>query len=185
MLKVAEIERLPATMTREITSPAQGLVLIDCQCARNAENEEPLPVPLHWRIGDWSKPPIDIALDEDTGHFQSLLLVLQDEIIKRRALPDVDLASPTSELGIPIFARTPWNNDELYVDEHLQPTLSWEEQSSLLVVFASPPIQITRTCLVDDSFAFLLNEQDEIIGFQLNQITPEERRMMRWASPLG
>lgn len=183
MLKIVEIEQLPARVLREITSPAQGLVLIDCQLSIKEENEEPLAVPLHWRAGDWSKPPIDIALDEDTGRFQSLQFVLQDEVIERGTLPGIDLATLTSETGVPIFERGLWSDDEHYADERLQPISTWERQNDLLMVFTSQPAQVTKACLVDDSLAFLLNEQNEIIGFQLNQITREEKRTIRWASP--
>ncbi|HEU5375400.1 MAG TPA: hypothetical protein VFV38_08180 [Ktedonobacteraceae bacterium] len=183
MLKTVEIEQLSVQVIREITSPAQGVVLIDCRIAREEEDEEPLTVPLHWRVGDWSKPPIDIALDADTGRFQSLQLVLQDETIERRVQPAIDVATLTSETGIPVFERTLWNNGERYADERLQPTPSWEGQSGLLVMFVPVPALIIRACLVDKSLMFLLDERDEIIGFQLNQITREEKRTIRWAAP--
>ncbi len=183
MLKLVEIQHSSAQMIREANSPAQGLVMIDCQFAREEGNEEPLPVPLHWRVGDWSKPPIDIALEEETGRFQSLLLVLQDETIARKKLTDVDLTVLPSETGIPVFERAPWKKDETYLDEHFQPTLSWDEQSNLLVAFVLAPIQVTKLCLVDDTLTFFLNAQEEIIGFQLNHITNEEKRTIRWAAP--
>ena len=184
MLKAVEIERLPAKVVREITSPAQELVLIDCQLARAEDDEEPPPVLLHWRTGDWSKPPLDIALDEDTGRFQSLQLAIQEEAIERKMLPGVDLATLASETGIPVFESTRWGDDDRYIDENLQPILSWEEPSDLLVVFGPSPVQITRACSVDASLAFLFNEQDEIVGVRLNQITHEEKRTIRLATPL-
>lgn len=184
MLKAAEIERLPAKVIREITSPAHGLVLIDCRLARAEDDEEPPPISLHWRTGDWSKPPLDIALDEDTGRFQSLQLALQDETIERKMLSDVEPATLASETGIPVFERTLWSDDDRYVDENLQTIPSWEGQSNLLVVFGSSPVQITRACLVDASLTFLFNEQDEVTGFWLNQVTQEEKRIIHFATLL-
>ncbi|GLV58223.1 hypothetical protein KDH_50560 [Dictyobacter sp. S3.2.2.5] len=185
MLEVLEIEQLQTKVAREITSPAQGVVLINCQVVtdetKDEENEADLSVPLHWRAGDWSKPPIDIALDADTGQFQSLQLVLQDETIGRTTLLSAEMAA--SSEGRPIFARTAWRNDERYIDERLQPTQSWVEHGSLLVVFPLPPVQTTQICQVDDSLAFLLNEQNEVIGFRLDHITSEEKRTIRWAAP--
>jgi hypothetical protein len=185
MLKIVEIERVPAKVTREVTNLAQGVVLIDCRLTTDEENEEPLSVPLHWRAGDWSKPPIDIALDAETGHLRSLELILQDEIIEHKTLLSTELADIDIDRGTPIFERTLWSDDERYVDETLMPTLSWGEQNSLLVVLVSPPVRVARTCLVDSSLVFLLNEQNEIIGFRLNQITREEKSTIRWASPLS
>src|SRR5689334_17035156 len=124
MLKVVQIEHLPAKVMREVTNAAQGIVLIDCGIVRDEESEEPLLVLLHWRAGDWKKPPIDIALDEDTGHFQSLQLVLQDETIERNTLLSTDLGTLAPEEGLPVFELLPWS-DEDYIDEHLQVSLSW------------------------------------------------------------
>jgi hypothetical protein len=182
MLKVVEIKDIQVRVAREITSPAQGVVLIDCLLTTDEEKKEPSPVPFHWRAGDWSKPPIDITLEADTGRFQSLQLVLQDETITRTTLLSAESTEPSK--GIPIFARADWSNNERYIDEHLQPMLSWEGPDNLLVVFTPTPVQVTQTCQVDASLMFLLNEQSEVIGFRLDQVTSEEKRTIRWAAPL-
>jgi hypothetical protein len=97
---------------------------------------------------------------------------------------DNKLAQIAVDKGIPIFERTPWSNDEWYIDETLSPMLSWGEENSLLVVLLPPPVQVARACQVNDSLLFLLNEQNEVIGFQLNQITREEKSTIRLAAPL-
>jgi hypothetical protein len=188
MLKVAEIQQLEPhdRVIREVTSPAQGLVLLDCKFDMDEEEEGNesvrLSAPLHWRAGTWTKPPIDITLRADDGRFQSLQLVLQDETIPTRAIIVPGQATSSCK-GIPIFDRTAWQEEEYYIDERLQPMLSWQEYNSVGVVFASMPVQVAQVCEIDASLMFLLDEQNQVIGFRINNLTKDEKHTLRWAAP--
>jgi hypothetical protein len=71
------------------------------------ERPEPLdPAPLHYRIGDWSSPPVDIAIDH-RGRFQSITITLDD------SLPPLVTGNATeaTAAGIPLFEVERWPPD--------------------------------------------------------------------------
>lgn len=45
-----------------------------------AVGQDASDAPLHWRAGDWSKPPLDVRLS-DVGAVESIQFVFQDESV--------------------------------------------------------------------------------------------------------
>ncbi len=191
MLKIAKEEQLPSKLTREITLLTTSVVLIDYQLPMEEESAESWYPLVHWRVGDGTKPPIDLTLYAETGRLRSLEIILQDETIERRTVLSTELTSIAEQRGVPIFERTLWKDDEEFVDgdfvydnfvdEQFSPVLSWTEQNNLLVVWQTPPVQVAKTCSIDESLTLLFNEQEELVGCQVNKITREEKAMLRRA----
>jgi hypothetical protein len=108
MLRLVRLEDATPKIVWRIESPVPGVVLIDVDVGSRE------PVPLHWRAGTWTKPPLDVFLDSE-GHLAGFQLVLQDE---RVALSKGSNA-PLLESGLPVFDTTLWPADR-YLDEHMK-----------------------------------------------------------------
>jgi hypothetical protein len=105
-LQLARIERVPCDAYWSIESPTPGVVLIDVHVAAIEES-----VPLHWRTGTWTKPPLDISLDRE-GRLVGFQFVLQDERLREGTSSDL----PSPEVGLPVFNIEDWPPDR-YADE--------------------------------------------------------------------
>jgi hypothetical protein len=75
--------------TWAIESPTPGVVLIDVDIG-----ESKSLVPLHWRAGDWTKPPLDIEINPADSTIQGVQFVLQDERVPFGAGRPIDGAEP-------------------------------------------------------------------------------------------
>jgi hypothetical protein len=63
VLRLVGMEHEPQAMVAwRIESPTVGVVLFDVDVGAWGH-----PIPLHWRAGDWRKPPLDIQLDPRSG----------------------------------------------------------------------------------------------------------------------
>lgn len=105
-LRLLRTEPGPRVATWSIETPTPGVVLIDVTIERQAAS-----APLHWRAGTWSKPPLDLALD-DEGRLVGLQFVLQDE----RVAAGQWTVFPDPEEGLPVFDIQGWPS-ERYCDE--------------------------------------------------------------------
>ena len=88
-----------------IDCPTRGVVFLDVAVVQDAST-----VPLHWRAGNWTKPPLDLRLNE-MGGLESIQFAFQDESVDsgQSSLPDV------SEVGLPTFDVHGWPADR-YID---------------------------------------------------------------------
>lgn len=84
-----------------IESPVPGVVNV------NVEIEGPKSLtPLHWRAGDWTKPPLDIEVNPTTGAVQAVQLVLQDERVPSGTVT----TTPEHTVGVPVVDVGDWPN---------------------------------------------------------------------------
>lgn len=97
-LRLARIELGRHRAAWDVESPTRGVVLINVEVVGINER-----VPLHWRVGTWTKPPLDIHLDRE-GRFVGFQFVLQDERVPEGNSPDL----PTPTVGLPIFDIQHW-----------------------------------------------------------------------------
>lgn len=107
-LQLLRTEPATAFATWRIETPTVGVVLIDVVIGGSQT-----AVPLHWRVGTWMKPPLDVALDGE-GRLVGFQFVLQDERVDRATwsmLPDL-------ESTVPVFNVENWPPDR-YRDETL------------------------------------------------------------------
>lgn len=89
-----------------VESPATGVVLIDLDIPRFA-----LVVPLHWRAGRWTKPPLDVRFAQ-SGDLLGVQFVVQDEQIEAG-----DELPPSRQIhGWPRFDVRRWHGTDRYID---------------------------------------------------------------------
>lgn len=112
-----------ASATWAIESPVPGVVLINLEIAGPKSL-----TPLHWRGGDWTKPPLDIELNPMNGAVQALQLVLQDEHVSRGTAE----AASEYAVGIPVVELTEWPNDR-YRDVRCDVRVTRGETNELIV----------------------------------------------------
>lgn len=123
MLKLANYESSPGLpVSWLLDSPARGVTTIDVTIGDGVGG-----APLHFRVGDWSKPPIDIVLDED-GSIAGVQIVLQDETV-----PPV-VASGVSDIPMAhlVFEVDGWP-DNRYKDQRAEVSLGREREGLLVV----------------------------------------------------
>src|SRR5438132_9226808 len=58
-LRLQRIEPVDVHLRREVSSPSPGVAIIDIVTEPEIGRS---PNSVHWRIGDWRKPPIDISI---------------------------------------------------------------------------------------------------------------------------
>ncbi len=173
MMRMKRIRAVSMKGKREIESPTRGVVLI------NWVQESPEKVqsaPLHWRIGLWNKPPIDIEIDAADGHLKGLQIVLQDEAITAK------IPAPISHQvlsGLPDFDVTKWPLTDRYLDEVADVTVAWTSSDDILVLFTPQLPSIATGCKVDASVSLLFDEGKRLVGLRLLGITAEEKAVLR------
>lgn len=106
-----------------IESPSPGVVFISV-----AVTGPRTLTPLHWRAGDWTKPPVDIEVNPDDGFIQSIQVVLQDERVGMRA----PIEGHTPALGLPLVVVADWPTDR-YWDEHCPVAMARATTGELIV----------------------------------------------------
>ena len=88
-----------------VHSPTRGVAIVDVKVGSQSTQ-----APLHWRAGDWTKPPLDVSLGLD-GRIECLQVVFQDEVVMmaegERAVQE--------EPGSPSFEVEQWPPDR-YLD---------------------------------------------------------------------
>ena len=89
----------------EADSPTRGVAILDIRIGSATT-----PAPLHWRAGDWAKPPCDMSLGSD-GRPECIQVVFQDEeVLTTDAVLSLDV-----ERGFPLFDVGDWPSDR-YLD---------------------------------------------------------------------
>src|SRR5439155_5966841 len=103
-----EASEYPIGLSIEV--PTKGVAILDVTVGSWRSR-----VPLHWRAGNWSKPPLDVALSPD-GELESIQLVLQDEAVNAsdECLPAL---RHQEEAGRPAFDVDGWPPNR-YFDVH-------------------------------------------------------------------
>jgi hypothetical protein len=107
----------------DIDTPTHGVAIVNARFDRRKS-----PVPLHWRAGDWTKPPMDIEIDPQTGAVQAAQFVLQDERIPQSDMTE----APTPSGGTPIVETEGWTSDP-YLGVHCDLRV-WRGSSDELIV---------------------------------------------------
>jgi hypothetical protein len=96
-----------STIDISVEAPAAGVAIVDATISCRSSS-----VPIHWRAGDWTKPPLDISLSHE-GRIEGIQIVFQDEKV-----PIGGRESATKEeSGIPSFDVGAWSADR-YLDVH-------------------------------------------------------------------
>lgn len=118
----------------EIEVPASGVVLFDVRTGHSAS-----PVPLHWRVSDATKPPLDIAINPADAGIQSVQIVLVDEWVDYGSY-----SCPDSHVdGLPTVVIRDWPEDR-YRDVAGRVSLIRSRRDELVAeVTGEPPVVYT------------------------------------------
>lgn len=106
-----------------VESPVRGVVNVDVTVGDGSGG-----APLHFRIGDWSKPPVDVSIGAD-GAVQGVQIVLQDEAVMRSVEPSEVRDAPMARV---CFEVADWP-DARYRDERGEVVLGRGPDGVLIV----------------------------------------------------
>ena|ERR1700694_961974 len=169
-LRVREIIPIAIHVTRTIQSPTTGVVLMDL----DVRYEGPKPGALqHWRVGTWKKPPIDIALNPQTGALESVQVVLQDEAIPQRQL----FGSPsTARVGWPILEIAHEDPLPRYVDVNALVDFGLGPENSVQASWFSRDLSVEHLSIPGGLDLFLANEV--VIGIEFGPLSIPEVELL-------
>jgi hypothetical protein len=156
----------------QLDCPTRGVVILDV-----AVGEVATSTPLHWRAGDWSKPPLDVRLSDD-GEVESIQFVFQDESV------DVgDVVPPTdTATGLPVFDVGAWPSDRYYDVRVPVTTLRLPSGHLYAVIGDSQP---SRSVSVTWGLRFDIDPADQLVGIALGPLTADEWQLIEASAPLS
>lgn len=165
---VGPVRALPVTW--HVDCPAPGVVIVDV-----ALGDGGVDVPLHWRSGDWSKPPLDVRLSTE-GEVQGIQLVFQDEVIEEgEAVPPSDIV-----VGVPTFDVAAWPADR-YHDVRVPVSVRRLPSGHLYAVIgdSSPSSSVT----VAPALRFDLDDVDHLAGIAVGPLTDDDWHVIEASAP--
>jgi hypothetical protein len=153
-----------------LDAPARGVVILDVEVGDATSD-----VPLHWRAGDWTKPPLDLRLNT-AGFVQGIQLVFQDEVVEagEAILPPSELS-----MGLPAFDVSDWPDDR-YVDV-LLPLRTFKFRSGELytAIGGDPP---SKSLSVVSSLRFDFDSTNQLVGIALGPLSPVDWEQVAMAA---
>jgi hypothetical protein len=172
-LRLLRIEPVDVHLRREVSSPAPGVAIIDIVTEPEIGRSH---TPLHWRVGDWRKPPIDISIRPDTGAFESIQIVFQDEHIRPC---NSSAQSAQAQIGLPLLVvhDVP---ESRYVDVDASVQACMDADSRLLVRWTPPDRDRAShdVVRVSPQFALHLSEDLVVVGIECGPITESEQTLL-------
>ena len=156
----------------QLDCPTRGVVLLDVAVGETATS-----APLHWRAGDWSRPPLDVRLS-DHGEVESIQFVFQDESV------DVGEVTPPPDMatGLPEFDVTAWPSDR-YSDVRVPVTTRRLPSGQLYAAIGES--QPARSVSVTWGLRFDFDAADQLVGIALGPLTADEWQVIEASAPLG
>lgn len=150
--------------------PAQGVVILDVAVGGAAS-----PAPLHWRAGDWRKPPLDVRLS-DHGLLESVQFVFQDESV------DIGKVVTPSETmrGLPVFDVMGWPEGR-YSDARMEVETVRLTTGELYV--ATGRGRPERSVLVGDGLRLVVDSTGRLVGIALGPLAADEWQMLEASAP--
>ncbi len=154
----------PATVraTWGIQTPTIGVVIIDVVI-----DESETPLPLHWRVGTWVKPPLDLSIDHD-GRLVGIQFVLQDE----RVQPGHSSGLPDPAVAVPVFNVENWPIDR-YRDEAMVVDACRLSGGELLLRVGEAR-DLTRACRTSRELVVAFDQDDSLAEIRLGPLSRED-----------
>lgn len=153
----------PISITVE--SPTDGVALVDVDMNRPSTT-----VPLHWRVGDWTKPPLDISVTPE-GRLQRLQFVIQDEEVGRTGVA----AESTDDQGVPLFDVDRWPPDR-YLDVRALVRAARLASGELAILVGNE--NTARWLRVGDGLAFGLDASGRVSQLVVGPLDAEQWRVI-------
>lgn len=132
-----------------VESPARGVVNVVM-----VVGDDFPAAPLHFRVGDWSKPPVDISISED-GAILGFQVVLQDEIV---AVAPGALGESHIGIGCPRLDVTQFPDDRY-----------WDERSDVVLARAADGVLVVSLCDRQIDARWRIGE-GFVVGFSTGQL---------------
>ncbi len=153
-----------------IDRPAQGVAILDVAVGGVAST-----APLHWRAGDWSKPPLDVRLS-DRGVLESIQLVFQDESIEvgEGAIPS------ESTSGLPVFDVQAWPEGRYSDAREDVETVRLSTGELYAAIGGARPAQ---SVLVGEGLRLLVDSIDRLVGMVLGPLARDEWLSLEDSAP--
>ncbi len=150
--------------------PTRGVVILDVAVGQGASE-----APLHWRAGDWSKPPLDVRLS-DIGAVESIQFVFQDESV------DVgEVVMPAeAEVGLPTFDVGEWPAGR-YSDARVDVRMLRLPSGELYAAIGDG--QPKRAVSATWGLRFGLDASDQMGGIALGPLTADEWQLVEASAP--
>ncbi len=145
-----------------VESPVPGVVLIDVSVGPGG-----CAVPLHWRAGDWTKPPLDVSLSPQ-GRIEAVQFVLQDERVGRVSMR---VQRPVAQSGTAVFAVDDWAADR-YLDERIEVSAARSGTDELVLRIGDPPVDL-EYCSAGAGL-LLGFDRDELVEIVLGPLSLDE-----------
>jgi hypothetical protein len=152
-----------------VDSPTKSVATVDVKIGAQT------PAPLHWRGGDWTKPPLDIALSSD-GYVESIQVVFQDEEV---AMADWKVATQI-ELGVPAFEIDEWPTNR-YLDVRIGVRTIRLASGELLVSIGDE--DAVRLFRPGDGLALGLDASGRLVQVLVGPFDAEHWRLLGAAAP--
>ena len=183
MLRIIDIAEQPCHVICQIEPLTYAVISIrfEVECPSAVD-----VMPFHW-LAEWGKkPPLDVRLNAITGQFESVQIILQDELIADIADGTKEHGKHSRKIGVPIFERVPWgrgpdDTNRRYVSERLDVKLAWTAEHEISVRLGSDSTALETEYRIDDSLSLLMNSNAYLTGFYLSGITPKDRELLRQA----
>lgn len=159
------------TIRWTLDCPTRGVVILEI-----AVDHHTSEAPLHWRAGDWSKPPLDIRLS-DVGAVESIQFVFQDEAVDAGEVVN----SAPAEVGVPTFDVGDWPADR-YSDSRVGVRTLRLPSGELYAAIgdAQPERMVSVTLGLRFGFDF----SDQLVGIALGPLTAGEWQLIGASAPL-
>jgi hypothetical protein len=161
---LAEPKEAP-TIQWVLDCPARGVVILDVTIAQDVST-----APLHWRAGDWTKPPLDLRLSQ-MGALESIQFIFQDEAVDagQGSLP------AESEIGLPTFDVREWSGDR-YMDVRTAVTTLRLASGELYTAIGEEAPE--RSVSVTWGLRLGFGSSDQLVAIALGPLTADEWKMV-------
>jgi hypothetical protein len=153
-----------------VDAPTRGVAVLDVTIGSASTS-----APLHWRAGDWTKPPLDISLGPH-GRPEGVQVVLQDE----EALPTDGVVRIEVEPGVPTFDVDEWPTDR-YLDARAAVQAKRLDSGELVVSIGDG--QPTRRLELGTGLQFGLDASGEMVEVVIGPLDDDQWRLVVAASP--
>lgn len=152
--------------------PTRGVVILDVTIGKDTA-----PAPLHWRAGDWTKPPLDLRLNE-VGAVQSIQFVFQDESVN----VGESLLPADSEVGLPIFDVREWPPNR-YLDASVAVKMLHLPSGELYAAIGAGSPE--RAISVTWGLRFGVDSSEQLVTIALGPLTADEWQLIAAAAPFA
>ncbi|MCD1259304.1 hypothetical protein B5M42_010695 [Paenibacillus athensensis] len=170
-IKLSKLYQLDSRGYKYFEKVSEDLILFNLEIKGDSLHFDSRPV--HWRCDFGDFPPMDISLDSATGLLKEITVFIKKSDIKKQDR-EIHLDILASK-GYPTFSTDIWKKHEYYYDESVGVNIFILELN-LCVCLAKSKIQ--NKLKVNDVLDVLLDEQDFLSGFIINNLSVDELKYM-------